>query len=829
VSARRAVARWSLRLFRREWRQQVLVLALLTFAVAAAILGATAAYNATPSRDAEFGSADFRLSIGARDPKLVDEQVARIRQQFGTVELVGRRVVPVPGSVDGIELRAQDPNGPYGRPMLGLRAGRYPTAAGEVAVTDGAAGLFDVRIGDTVSIDRSPRHVVGLVENPGAFDDEFILVPPRSLEPLTAVTALVRGTDADASAIFGRPGGTTELRTGAVVGVEARGTTEKGTAAALVLGMATIVLLLVALVAAAGFVAVAQRRQRQLGMLASIGATDRHLRLVVVADGFGVGMVAAVAGTILALAGWLVVASPLEHAAGHRIDRGDVPLPVVGLGVVLAVATAMASAWWPARVAARIPIMEALSARPPRPKLARRSAIAAAAFIVVGFIGLSTGVNVTGDGSVHPVQFIGGMVAIGFGVLFISPVAIRAVAACASRLPVAGRLALRDLGRYQARSGAALAAISLGLGISVTIAVIAAAETNGASEGNLAAQQMLVRTNDPHFDGAIAARTPEQLQALRNVADRMAAQIPGARTISLAIAASPAVEESIPVTKGTAAAIAGGRVASHPSQAPAILVRRLAGGRTYRWVGPLFMATPEALTAGGIDPASVRSDVDVVTATKAGALHLQTVNAKPEAVRAQHVDAAAYSSAPTSFVTAAGLQRFGLVGAPSGWLIVGRHGLSHDQISAARKLAADAGMTIEVRDHQGGVHALQTGATAAGVLLALGILAMTVGLIRAESASDLRTLTAAGATSVTRRWLTAATAAALATAGAVLGIAGAYITLVAAYSDRLSDLDSVPIRHLAVTAIGLPLIAAAAGWLLAGREPATITRQVVME
>ena len=42
-------------------------------------------------------------------------------------------------------------------------------------------------------------------------------------------------------------------------------------------------------------------------------------------------------------------------------------------------------------------------------------------------------------------------------------------------------------------------------------------------------------------------------------------------------------------------------------------------------------------------------------------------------------------------------------------------------------------------------------AAAAAILLALGILAMTVGLIRSETAGDLRTLTAAGATSRIRR------------------------------------------------------------------------------
>ena len=63
----------------------------------------------------------------------------------------------------------------------------------------------------------------------------------------------------------------------------------------------------------------------------------------------------------------------------------------------------------------------------------------------------------------------------------------------------------------------------------------------------------------------------------------------------------------------------------------------------------------------------------------------------------------------------------------------------------------------------------------AGALLALAILAMTVGLIRSESAGDLRILTATGATPRIRRTLTAATAGALALLGAVLGVAGAYV------------------------------------------------------
>ena len=44
----------------------------------------------------------------------------------------------------------------------------------------------------------------------------------------------------------------------------------------IVLAVATVALLLVSLVAAASFVVIAQRRLRQLGMLAAVGATERR-------------------------------------------------------------------------------------------------------------------------------------------------------------------------------------------------------------------------------------------------------------------------------------------------------------------------------------------------------------------------------------------------------------------------------------------------------------------------------------------------------------------------------------------------------------------------
>jgi hypothetical protein len=67
------------------------------------------------------------------------------------------------------------------------------------------------------------------------------------------------------------------------------------------------------------------------------------------------------------------------------------------------------------------------------------------------------------------------------------------------------------------------------------------------------------------------------------------------------------------------------------------------------------------------------------------------------------------------------------------------------------------------------------GATALGIVIALGVLAMPVGVIRSETARDLRTLTATGASTTTRRMITAATAAALGLLGAVLGMTDAVV------------------------------------------------------
>ncbi len=59
------------------------------------------------------------------------------------------------------------------------------------------------------------------------------------------------------------------------------------------------------------------------------------------------------------------------------------------------------------------------------------------------------------------------------------------------------------------------------------------------------------------------------------------------------------------------------------------------------------------------------------------------------------------------------------------------------------------------------------------------------------------------------------------------GIAGAYLALAATYLDDLGYLTRIPVLSLVLIVVGVPLTAAAAGWLLAGREPPAIARPAI--
>lgn len=827
VPARRAVARWAWRLFRREWRQQILVLALLTVAVAATIVSASVAHNLAPAQgNAEFGAVDHFLRFDSPDPQTLAADVAAALAWFGAIDVITHRSVPVPGAVDSIEYRTQDPNGAFGGPMLALRDGRYPTGNGEVAVTDGVAGTFGLEIGSSFALDGVARTVVGVVENPSDLDGEFTLGVASPTDSPDSVTILIGGSF-DRLASFRPPSGTSAMA------VSSRAGNEDVVAAMGVLGVAAVALLLVALVAAASFVVMARRRLRQLGMLAAIGATEKHLRLVMVANGAVVGIAAAAFGGALGLVVWIAAVPVLEPAVGHRIEWSNVPWWLIGTSMLLAVASATGAAWWPARAVARTPITLALSGRPGTVARARRPAALAGMLIVIGLVCLAVrDQTVMGETDVDwtsALLLVAGTVTTALGMLLVGPLAIRAVAAPARWLPIAVRLALRDLDRYQARSGAALAAISLVLGISAAIVIGAAAAEETDAEGNLSDRQLMIWTSnagdpqgvspfyteDPGDDGFspfVPELTAADVANLEVRVDRIATLFDTATVTALDVAVDPAVAREPGF---------GGR--------PAVVLARR-DGDGYRDVALLYVATARMLAHYGLDLDAVDPETEVLT-VETGELRLVGVagvrGVPPEAVTGVVRITPTYSSLAGSFVTSEALRRRGWESTRVGWLVETNQPLTSEQLAAARDVATDTGLLIEGRRAQANLAPLRSGATVAGMLVALGLLAMTVGLIRSETGGDLRTLAAAGATSAIRRTLTAATAGALAFMGAALGTVGAYVALFVGYRRDIGDPTAAPIRHLLFIVVGVPLLATLAGWLLAGREPRALVRRSI--
>jgi putative ABC transport system permease protein len=807
-------------MFRREWRQQMLVLALIVVALAATVVGAAVATNTPPPAGAGFGTAQDMATLPG-GPHLAG-QIAVLQQHVGRVDVIENQAVAIPGSINTYDLRAQDPHGAFGQPMLSLVSGHYPAGPGQVAVTDGVAATFKLAVGDMWHQGGKIRQVVGIVANPQSLLDEFALVAPGQVSTPSQVTVL-----------FTAPRGKNPSSIGSVSQYVV---TRQDAAASnplnpetIVLALATVGMLLIALVAVGGFTVLAQRRLRSLGMLGALGATDSNIRLVVRANGVLVGVVGAVIGAALGLAVWLAYRPRLESSAHHLIGPFQLPWVVIGPAIALAVVATYFAASRPARAVTRIPVVAALSGRPAPPKQVHRSALPGVALFVIAAALLSYSGKSNGNGG-GALELVLGIVLLIVAIILLAPFCLVILARLGRRAPIAIRLALRDLARYRARSGSALSAISLGVFIAALVCVLTAQRYGNVLDyagPNVASNQIIVYTpghgggpgNGP--GGSSSSGTASTPQAQAAVAQNIARGLGSNAVIEL-------------------------------DQAGASL-QHAAAGRS--WSGPVYVATPQLLAAFGIKASDVNPDADILTTRPglSGLSQMQLLYGAPKFGPAgpggngpasypcprgqcvanpviQQVGALpAGTSAPNTVITEHAIHTLGLHASPSGWLIQAPHPPTAVQITDARLTAGAAGMTIETKSSTPSSAEILNYATAFGIALALGILAMTIGLIRSETAGDLRTLAATGASSFTRRELTAATAFALALGGAVLGTVAAYVAAIG-YAwdnplDGLSELSNVPAQQLLFLVVGMPVIAAVVGWLLAGREPSVISRQ----
>ena len=124
------------------------------------------------------------------------------------------------------------------------------------------------------------------------------------------------------------------------------------------------------------------------------------------------------------------------------------------------------------------------------------------------------------------------------------------------------------------------------------------------------------------------------------------------------------------------------------------------------------------------------------------------------------------------------MREFHIHATTNDWLVLGTQPFTASQISSAQLAASTTQLSVEAKNDQPTSSAVIGWATIFGIVIALGVLGMSVGLVRSETASELRTLAATGASSSTRRTLTAVTAGALGFLGALLGVVGGYVGMI---------------------------------------------------
>jgi putative ABC transport system permease protein len=827
VPARRAVIRWAWRLFRREWRQQLLVLALLMLAVAATIWGAGVATNTPPSSPsaATFGTASALVTLPGNDPRL-SADIATVTKKYGPADVIENQDIST-GLSEAVQLRAQDPRSRYGSPMLSLVSGHYPSGPGQVALTSQVASVFNTGVGGVWHADGRTWHVTGIVQNPSNLLDEFALVAPGQITAPSQVTILLGPAAVPQNQNPNQNQGPGSGPSPTLPDLPKAATISYPTApsagippATIVLVVAVLGLVFIGLVSVAGFTVMAQRRLRALGMLAALGATERNVRLVMVANGAVIGVVAAVLGAVLGLGAWFAYVPTLQAATGHVVNATNLPWWAIAIAIVLTIATAIVAARRPARAVARIPVVAALSGRPAPPKAVHRSAGPGLILLAIGVVALVFSGGWAGNSGSDALLLLVGLVTIIIGVSLLAPLCVAVLAAAAGpRMPVAVRIALRDLVRYRARSGAALAAVCFAVFLSVLICIVASVRFEKVLDWtgpNLTSNQMIIYTqnNGPNA-GPNAPLTASQLHALQVNINSYAASLHAGSVLPLETTGATLFQ---------------------------------VGTTDNNFSGTVYLATPALLHQYGINPSQIPPGTDILTMRPglSGYRNMVMVwgnyfnfnlnsgpppctsssNCLANPVIAEVSNLPSGTSAPNTVITEQAVQKYHLGENLDGWLIETPQPLTAGQINAARQIALTAGVSVETKSGELGLSQISDGATVLGLVIALGVLVMTVGLIRSETAGDLRTLAATGASRTTRRTITGATAGALGLLGAVFGTVAAAVAGVAWARSSLSvTFGDVPTGDLLALLVGLPVVAAVGGWLLAGRQPPLITRQ----
>ncbi len=785
-------------MIRQERRQQLAVALLVAIAIAIASFGATITGNTTspPSRA---GSASHELMLFANSGPLAD-QVDAAQQRFGRVDVTLFQF-EVFANASTVELLLSDvrPQGVFGQRRLTLVRGRMPAAVGEVGLNRPALRALGHDLGDELAIGETRRVVTAEVEAPKLLNGAVAVVGPGLVPEPSVAEVLIDAPNAEVETFQ------TDLEPKLVQATSfAEVERSRALETVYVVALSTVGMVEVGLLCSAGFAVMARRRLREFGLLAAVGARERQLRLAMTLNGATLGLVGGAAGLAAGYALSVAARPWIEQRFGYRLDRWAVPSFAVVPFVVLATVTAALAAWWPARTLSKVPVTEALSARRPQPRPVHRTALWGLVAAVAGAAGWYQGVHIENAALAAP-----SLVVALVGILAVTPAAIAWLGRVSGRLPLALRVAGRDLARNQARSAATLAALVVAFGLPLGVAVSGTAVDARASKEplNVPESKMLVWHSLPRsrFVPPPSSFDPASVTA---DLDALVAEVPGATLVPIAMAFDP----SVPTSQTTS--LTGEVVA----QSDVLRVHRQLASpldRNREYPEPVFVATRELLAAWGLDVALADSDADLLGPAHVG-LGIGNLVETPVAATVENVDLPVYGALAPYWVPQGRLAERGLVARTVAWLLTSPAPLTADQRELARRATGDT-LVIETTRAKESTASIRLVTGVGGSVVALSVLAISLALLRSETGEERLVLAAVGAPLRTRRRITAATAALLAGAGAVLAVPTGYLALLGLLGNPTAGYGFVvPWATLAAVLFGTPLLATAGAWLFGG-------------
>lgn len=220
--------------------------------------------------------------------------------------------------------------------------------------------------------------------------------------------------------------------------------------------VAALLMAEVALVAGAAYATGIRRRLRELGLLSVNGATVRHLRSIVVGEGFIAGVLGAGIGSGIALAA-MTLGRPVAQRLVDRFIEGT-PLGLLELAApaVVGIAAAIIAAWVPARSAARVPATTALEGRMPLSAPHRWVVPAGVGLTGFGTFLLIVAKTALGSSGAYQAGLGVALMIAGFA-LMASPM-VAWMGRRADHFPAVSRLVVRDSARQRTRAATAIAA-----------------------------------------------------------------------------------------------------------------------------------------------------------------------------------------------------------------------------------------------------------------------------------------------------------------------------------------------------------------------------------